>query len=437
MLLEIILSAAFGGGLYGYMQSKEKNNKNRKLEKDEIEKLKNINTWKKCLDLADSKGIKNKLGETFLLERYIKTEYGFVAKTKAPLGVDWLALKGVENALETAFKGTIEISKNKYDDYIDIEVITRKPEFKFKPVPLSCNEWLGGFKANGTPYSVSLNENPHICYSGKTGSGKTFAEFISFTNLLYNYKNDFEVYITQLVNGETKIFSKCKPCKITASTLEEALVVLEKINEIADKREKELSKYGYISTKHWNDDNPNRKYKRIFLLMDEFSFFRIEDGDTDEDKKLKNKCESYLKRIAKAGRAMGISIIAGLQKATVENINSSIRSQMCIISLRQFSSQDSKVAIGTSEGVKLDDFEAIIKGSGIYEKVFIPIIKAKQPQLELAKYVPSIIVPRKISILEEKKDIAKKTSIESKNNSLVVDLKESAKKKIKRKVKGA
>ncbi|WP_415347733.1 hypothetical protein, partial [Clostridium perfringens] len=93
--------------------------------------------------------------------------------------------------------------------------------------------------------------------------------------------------------------------------------------------------------------------------------------------------------------------------------------------------------IGTSEGVKLDDFEAIIKGSGIYEKVFIPIIKAKQPQLELAKYVPSIIVPRKISILEEKKDITKKASVESKNNSLVVDLKESAKKKIKRKVKGA
>ena len=123
MILEIILSAAFGGGLYGYMQSKEKNNKNIKLEKDEIEKLKNINIWKKCLDLADSKGIKNKLGETFLLERYIKTEYGFVAKTKAPLGVDWMALKGVENALETAFKGTIEISKNKYDDYIDIEVI--------------------------------------------------------------------------------------------------------------------------------------------------------------------------------------------------------------------------------------------------------------------------------------------------------------------------
>lgn len=437
MILEAMISAALGGAVYGYIESRREQKEEIELEKGKIEQLNNINTWKKCLELSDTKGIRNKIGETFLLERYIKTEYGFVAKTKAPLGVDWMALKGVENALETAFKGTVEITKNKYTDEIKIEVITRKPEFEFKPVKLSCNEWLGGFKANGTPYSVSLNENPHICYSGKTGSGKTFAEFISFTNLLYNYKNDFDVYITQLVNGETKIFSKCKPCKITASTLEEALVILEKINEIADKREKELSKYGYISVKHWNDDNPNRKYKRVFLLMDEFSFFRIEDGDEDEEKKLKNKCESYLKRIAKAGRAMGISIIAGLQKATVENINSSIRSQMCIISLRQFSSQDSKVAIGTSEGVKLDDFEAIIKGSGIYEKVFIPIIKAKQPQLELAKYVPSIIVPRKISILEEKKDIAKKTSIESKNNNLVVDLKESAKKKIKRKIKGA
>ncbi|EOU1465759.1 hypothetical protein VOI00_001884 [Clostridium perfringens] len=434
MILEAMLSAALGGVVYGYVESMREKKEEIKLEKEKLEEINNINTWKKCLELADTKGIKNKVGDTFLLEGYKKTDYGFTAITKAPLGCDWMALKSVESVLETSFKGTVEITKNKYTDEIKIEVITRKPEFEFKPVELSCNEWLGGFKANGTPYSVSLNENPHICYSGKTGSGKTFAEFISFTNLLYNYKNDFDVYITQLVNGETKIFSKCKPCKITASTLEEALIVLEKINEIADKREKELSKYGYISVKHWNDDNPNRKYKRVFLLMDEFSFFRIEDGDTDEEKKLKNKCESYLKRIAKAGRAMGISIIAGLQKATVENINSSIRSQMCIISLRQFSSQDSKVAIGTSEGVKLDDFEAIIKGSGIYEKVFIPVIKAKQPQLELVKYDNNIIVPRKGVVIKD--EIQKEKEIKIKETN-VVEIKDAIKKKPKRNIKGA
>ncbi|HBI6980742.1 hypothetical protein [Clostridium perfringens] len=434
MILEAMLSAALGGVVYGYMESIREKKEEIKLEKEKLEEIININTWKKCLELADTKGIKNKVGDTFLLEGYKKTDYGFTAITKAPLGCDWMALKSVESVLETSFKGTVEITKNKYTDEIKIEVITRKPEFEFKPVELSCNEWLGGFKANGTPYSVSLNENPHICYSGKTGSGKTFAEFISFTNLLYNYKNDFDVYITQLVNGETKIFSKCKPCKITASTLEEALVILEKINEIADKREKELSKYGYISVKHWNDDNPNRKYKRVFLLMDEFSFFRIEDGDADEEKKLKNKCESYLKRIAKAGRAMGISIIAGLQKATVENINSSIRSQMCIISLRQFSSQDSKVAIGTNEGVKLDDFEAIIKGSGIYEKVFIPIIKAKQPQLELVKYDKNIIVPRKGVVIKD--EIQKEEEIKSKEAN-IVEIKDAIKKKPRRNIKGA
>lgn len=434
MILEAMLSAALGGVVYGYMESIREKKEEIKLEKEKLEEIININTWKKCLELADTKGIKNKVGDTFLLEGYKKTDYGFTAITKAPLGCDWMALKSVESVLETSFKGTVEITKNKYTDEIKIEVITIKPEFEFKPVELSCNEWLGGFKANGTHYSVSLNENPHICYSGKTGSGKTFAEFISFTNLLYNYKNDFDVYITQLVNGETKIFSKCKPCKITASTLDEALVVLEKINEIADKREKELSKYGYISVKHWNDDNPNRKYKRVFLLMDEFSFFRIEDGDEDEEKKLKNKCESYLKRIAKAGRAMGISIIAGLQKATVENINSSIRSQMCIISLRQFSSQDSKVAIGTSEGVNLDDFEAIIKGSGIYEKVFIPIIKAKQPQLELVKYDKNIIVPRKGVVIKD--EIQKEEEIKSKEAN-IVEIKDAIKKKPRRNIKGA
>ena len=434
MILEAMLSAALGGALYGYMQSKEKKNEKIKLEKDKIDQLENINTWKKCLEFADVKGIRNKINDTFTLEDYKKTDYGFTAITKAPLGCDWMALKSVESVLETSFKGTVEITKNKYTDEIKIEVITRKPEFEFKPVELTCNEWLGGFKSNRTPFSISLYENPHILYSGKTGSGKTFAMFISFTNMLYNYKNDFDVYITQLVNSETKIFSKCNPCKMAASNLEEALVVLEKIIGICDKREKEISKYGYVSVRHWNEDNPDRKFKRIILLMDEFSFFRVDDVDTDEEKKLKNKCESYLKRIAKAGRSMNISIIGALQKATVENINSSVRSQMCIVSLRQFSGQDSKVAIGTSEGARLDDCEAIIKGAGIYEKVFIPVIKAKQPQLELVKYDKNIIVPRKGIVIKD--EIQKEEEIKIKEAN-IVEIKDAIKKKPRRNIKGA
>ncbi|EOU1598034.1 hypothetical protein LTX50_001500 [Clostridium perfringens] len=443
MILEAMLSAAFGGALYGYIQSRDKNNEKIKIGKDKIEQRENMKIWKKCLELSDVKGIINKNNDTFTLEDYKKTSYGFSAITKAPLGCDWMSLRSVENALETAFQGTVEIQKEKYTGDIKVEVITRKPEFEFKPVKLTSNEWLGGFKANGTPFNIDLNLNPHILYAGKTGSGKTFAMFISFTNMLYNYKNDFDVYITQLVNAETKIFSKCKPCKMTASTLEEALVVLEKIVEICDKREKEISKYGYVSVRHFNEDYPNKKFKRIILLMDEFSFFKIEDGDTDEDKKLKNKCEICFKRIAKAGRSMNITIIGALQKATVENINSSVRSQMCMISLRQFSGQDSKITIGTTEASRLDDCEAIIKGSNIYEKVFIPIIKSKQPQIELQKYDKNIIVPRKGVIIEDvvkEKEEKLKCLISTSDDTIennVVDIKTTAKKKPRRNIKGA
>ena len=213
MILEAMLSAAFGGALYGYIQSRDKNNEKIKIGKDKIEQRENMKIWKKCLELSDVKGIINKNNDTFTLEDYKKTSYGFSAITKAPLGCDWMSLRSVENALETAFQGTVEIQKEKYTGDIKVEVITRKPEFEFKPVKLTSNEWLGGFKANGTPFNIDLNLNPHILYAGKTGSGKTFAMFISFTNMLYNYKNDFDVYITQLVNAETKIFSKCKPCK--------------------------------------------------------------------------------------------------------------------------------------------------------------------------------------------------------------------------------
>lgn len=433
MILEAMISAALGGAVYGYIESRREQKEEIELEKEKIEQLNNINTWKKCLELSDTKGIRNKIGETFLIEKYIKTDYGFLAKVKAPLGCDWMALKNVGSEIETAFKGTVEIKKDKYSDYIDIEVITKKPEFVFSPIKTNCNEWFGGLKANGDPYLISLDENPHVCYTGTTGTGKTFTEFVSVTNLLYNYKNDFEVYITQLINGETKIFSKCKPVKLFADTLEEALVILRQVAEKADARAKELNKYGYVSVKHWNDENPDKAFKRIILLMDEFSFFKVEEGDSEEVKKLKNECEIYLKRIAKTGRAMAISIVMVLQKSTVENVNSTIRSQMCVISLRQFSGQDSKVAIGTTEAARLNEFEAIIKGNGIYEKVFIPRIKSKQPQIHLAKYVPEIVIPKKRVILKEK---IKEIPIEEKTNNIIV---ESKKKKIKknRNVKGA
>ena len=214
MILEAMISAALGGAVYGYIESRREQKEEIELEKEKIEQLNNINTWKKCLELSDTKGIRNKIGETFLIEKYIKTDYGFLAKVKAPLGCDWMALKNVGSEIETAFKGTVEIKKDKYSDYIDIEVITKKPEFVFSPIKTNCNEWFGGLKANGEPYLISLDENPHVCYTGTTGTGKTFTEFVSVTNLLYNYKNDFEVYITQLINGETKILSKCKPVKL-------------------------------------------------------------------------------------------------------------------------------------------------------------------------------------------------------------------------------
>ena len=256
------------------MQSKEKKNEKIKLEKDKIEQLENIKTWKKCLEFADVKGIRNKINDTFTLEDYKKTEYGFLAKTKAPLGCDWMALRSIESALETAFKGTVEIKKEKYSDDINVEIITRKPEFEFKPVKLTCDEWLCGFKANTNSFSISLHENPHVCYSGKTGSGKTFRRFISFTNLLYNYKNDFDVYITQLVNGETKIFSKCKPCKMTASTLAEALVILEKISQIADEREKEISRYGIFRLNIGMKIIQIKNIKEYFYSWMSFHFLR-------------------------------------------------------------------------------------------------------------------------------------------------------------------
>lgn len=402
MLVETIVSCAIGGAVYRYLENKRKMNEKAEVSPEEIEKNENMWKWIECLDNADIKGIKDKRGDTFRLFKYKKTDFGFTAKTKAPIGVNWQKLKDIESNLETAFNGMVEISKGRYDEEINITMVTKKPEFVFAPIKTkSCDELLIMHKADGKPVFIGLDENPHLIFTGKSGTGKTFVEFMSITNMIYNYKNDFDMYICQIVNGETKIFSKTKPVKMVADTLEEAVVVLNKLVKIAEEREKKISKYGYISVKHWNKDHPRKKFKRIILLMDEFSFFRVEDGDSEEEKKMKLECEKAFKRIAKAGRAMSISLIAVTQKMSTESINSTVRSQLAVVSLTQHNNIDSNMAVGTNEAVVLENREAIVNGQGIYEKGFISILKSEQPQLELQKYVPDIIIPQKVKIKED------------------------------------
>ena len=55
MILEAMLSAALGGALYGYMQSKEKKNEKIKLEKDKIDTIRKYKHMEKVFRVCRCK----------------------------------------------------------------------------------------------------------------------------------------------------------------------------------------------------------------------------------------------------------------------------------------------------------------------------------------------------------------------------------------------
>lgn len=430
MLVEGMILSAIAGAVIGVTETKIKE-KNSRKEAEENQKVVNIQRqWKNSLLGNPGRGLVNSKGNTFELHYVQLTKNGFKGRISIPDGLNFESLEGHINTLQDNFNGAIQVYKGKYDNYVEVIAVTNKPIYTFKVIKKPCNEWFVGYKLNGDAMFLNIDENPHLLISGITGMGKSVIKDMLITNIMANWKNDFDVYIVQIVNNDDFMFSKCKPVKMSGFDLESGLKVLQRLEKIANERADRYKKHGVVSFRDWNKFNTDNKDRRIILLSDEFSFFAIDDGEPEDIKKMKRASESILKRIFKAGRAMGINSIATLQKASSANINTTIRSQMTVLSLTQFSAMDSNLVIGTNEAsrTKLERYEAIVSGAGVYEKLFLPRInelenKTMTEQQYFNQFIKEIIVPNN-SI---NKDIKK----ENDNNDLLEQtriLKERAKK---------
>lgn len=362
----------------------------------DINKLKE--DWNKALQECKVEGIRNHSKQTFLLIEIKRIENGFRCKSVVPQGLSVDALEKAKTVLEHNLNAKIEIKKSWDCKFINIKIINHKPLYLFKPVKCPSNLLFLGYKLDGKPFLLNIDENPHFGFCGMSGTGKSVIKSMTITNLLYNYKNDFELYLCQTVNSDDLIFQNHKSVKMTACNLNEAKVMLNKLLKIADERNEICKKANCINVNQYNKLFQDKKFKRIFLLLDEFSFLTAEDGDSDEDKRLKIELNTVFKRLAKAGRAMGICLITVVQKLSATNIDSTIRSQLSILSLTQFNSIDSNMAIGTSEAVTLEKREAIVKAQGVYETLFMPIVPGlKEEKITIQEYlhqfVPEIINP--------------------------------------------
>ncbi|MGU8853390.1 FtsK/SpoIIIE domain-containing protein [Clostridium perfringens] len=410
-----------------------------KFSKDSREKRDVINRWNNLMSSIE-KSENNE--EKFKVINAIILENKIIFDIEIASGKSFSGLLNRKNEIENTFKGICIMEQIKFSNKAKVTIITKNiMDFIFEPVVTKPHELYIGKNLSGENHLIDVTKACHLLIAGVTGFGKSFLVSNILTNLIFNSSKDIEIHLLQTMKNDLSLFEKCKGVKFTAFNLEEAVMDLEKTYKTLEKRNNLLRESGCKNMLHFNKYNPNNKLKRIYVVIEEISFFMPNEDDKEDVKLLKDKAWEYIKAIAKAGRAPGIHLIGITQRSTISNLPSDIKSCMCRISLKQFSAVDSRNIIESDDAIYLDDRECICYGDGNLQQVVkIPVIDEDFKVLQ--QYVKEIKIPSKVNwskdtivdkktiIKEDKKDVCisnYKDSVEI--NTTVPSRKENRKRK--------
>lgn len=357
-------------------------------------------------------GIKNKDDETFKIYKIIKTSYGYIAYINNVKGLSLEHINTKLNVLEDNLNGIITVEKDRFKDYIKMCMVDKDiSEFKFEPIRCTNYQLLIGKDFKGGNYLIDVNKDAHILIGGATGTGKSFLLAGILANLIYNSSKTIDLYLLQICKSELSAFENCNCVKKVAYDLEDCSNILYMLINEMDKRSELFKQHGIRNITQWNMHFKNKYMKRVYIVIEEISFFLETDVWND------------VMKIAKAGRSVGLHLISCVQRSTATNIPPDLKSQMTRITFRQKSSIDSTNIINTPDATKLKQMECIIDGNSDYIQVKTAWID--EDYVLLNKYVSEIKIPsnkEKQEILNVKKINKKIYSIEQPK---VIDIEEN------------
>lgn len=348
-------------------------------------------------EVMEKTGIKNKKEETFQIKKIVDTSYGYKTLVEIPKGLSVQHLEDKLNILQDNLNSLIEINKNPFQKYINMYLVNKDIfKYKFKPVKQLSNQLYIGRDIKQQSYFIDLNKHPMVLVCGVTGQGKTMLLSSIITNLIYNCSKDVELWFTQLIKGELHSFDNCEPVKFSAYDKDTVYLAISKLREKLDKRTELFKQHGIRNITQWNKHFAKRKMKRVILICEEASELM--------------QCEEIWEdmwSLVKAGRSVGIHMIACMQRITATNINTNVRSQMTKITFHQNNEADSKLTIGSRSAMNLQPGECIVAIDG-EQKIKVPWIDDDFNILN--KYVPDIKTPS-IEITQEVTNIKKEDGV--------------------------
>jgi hypothetical protein len=324
-------------------------------------------------------GIKNKDDKEHTMEivDIDKKDYGFNCQVSIPFGLSQDKLESLKPIIETNLNCLCEITRDKFSPYTTVKVIDNPlNNLTYKLVETKPYELFLGYKFTGEALKLNMLEDSHLLIGGIRGSGKSRLQFIALTTLLKHTTNEIEVYLMELLKKDLKKFKDMKQVKMFMDTLQDSKVMLERIEKMIEHRADKIDSLGVENILDYNKLS-KVKMKYVYIFSDEYSLFMAEDTDSEEENEQKDKILSVIKKIAKLGRSVGIFFISGLQRSTITEINSLVKSQMCRLSFAQLSQRDSENIIGITDAYGLKKQECILFTGNEYIHLKTPYIDNK------------------------------------------------------------
>jgi S-DNA-T family DNA segregation ATPase FtsK/SpoIIIE len=358
MITELALFGLVGYGYY------------RNNHKDELQ-IKD--KWDKIMVGA---GIKNKQedNKTYLITKISRTAYGFNCRVNIPDGLSFERLESMRKTIEDNMKCLCEFTKDNFSNYAYMKIITNpQNNLTFKPVKSKPFELLIGYDYSGKAIFINMNKFPHLLIGGVTGTGKSRLNFIILTNLIHNHnEKEIELYLTQVRKKDLKHFKNCNQVKWYAEDLQDTKLMFQHVDRLIQRREDIIEKAGAENIDEFNKIS-KIKMKYDYVFAEEFSFYMPDASDNEDTAKLKAETLGYLKNIILSGRGVGVFVITSVQRTTIDNIPSTIKSQMSRITFRQMSDLNSINIIECGDAVGLQNQEAILF-TNEYKKIKTPFI---------------------------------------------------------------
>lgn len=351
---------------------------------------------KKWISLMANLGLYNKLKQTYSLNKTQITKYGYKSII---LIVDGLSLDKLESNreyIQDSYGCMCVFNKAKRSNLIAAEFIFTTPiKLKYLPInKLKPWEIYLGNDYTGKPIIIDLIKWPHILITGGTRSGKSKMTDCILTNLITNStEKELELYLCQVAKSDLILYEDAKQTRAFADTLDKTLIVLDHIENKMNERSETIKPFrkkamadNYMD---YNKIRPMDKMSTVYIIFDEMSSLFNTKGCTKEDKEVKEIIVSKIEKIAQYGAGLGVFLICSLQRPTVDNISSFIKSQCsCKISFRQNNSKSSEVALDDpSMALGLEQREFIYYTNN-YNYGLVPLVdnksiyKAIKPFLE-------------------------------------------------------